>query len=124
MQEPAIKKALTTFEFLSQDARTRQLYEERQKSLMTYTADMEGAREEGREQGRHEGAVDTARKMLMAGMDASQIADLVDLSLDAVKAIRPSVTAAMLNGYESRQIIGKRPSLLTLFISRKIGPLD
>ena len=54
---------------------------------MTYTADVEGAREEGREQG----AVDTARKMLMAGMGVSEVAELVDLSVDTVEAIRQSL---------------------------------
>lgn len=48
MPEPAIKKALTTLEFLSQDREARALYEERQKGLMTYQTDMEGYREEGR----------------------------------------------------------------------------
>jgi predicted transposase/invertase (TIGR01784 family) len=103
MQEPALKKALTTLEFLSQDERTRQLYEERQKGLMTYTADVESAREEGHEEGREEGrqegrqegehqrAETTARKMLLAGMDVRQIAEFVDLSVDAVEAIRRSL---------------------------------
>ena len=99
MQEPALKKALTTLEFLSQDERTRQLYEERQKGLMTYTADVESAREEGHEEGRQEGrqegehqrAETTARKMLLAGMDVRQIAEFVDLSVDAVEAIRRSL---------------------------------
>ncbi len=91
MQEPALKKALTTLEFLSQDERIRQLYEERHKGLMTYTADVESAREEGREEGEHHRAATTARKMLLAGMDVRQIAEFVDLSVDAVEAIRRSL---------------------------------
>lgn len=87
MQEPAIQKALTTLEFLSQDERARQLYEERQKALMTYLADVEGAREEGE----HQRAVSAARKMLLAEMDVKQIAEFVDLSVDEVEAIRRSV---------------------------------
>ncbi|MDA8192545.1 MAG: Rpn family recombination-promoting nuclease/putative transposase [Thermaerobacter sp.] len=84
MQKPAIQKALTTLEFLSQDEPARQLYAERQKALMTYTADVEGAREEGE----HQRAVSTARKMLVAGMDVEQIAEFVDLSVDEVEAVR------------------------------------
>ena len=91
MQEPAMKKAVTTLEFLSQDERARQLYEERQKALMTYTADVEGAREEGREEGEHHRAVSTARKLMAAGMDVKQIAEFVDLSVDEVEAIRRSL---------------------------------
>ena len=92
MQEPAMKKAITTLEFLSQDERARQLYEERQKAWMTYTADVEGAREDGREEGREEGehrrAVATARKLVAIGMDVKQIAEVVELPLDEVQAMR------------------------------------
>ena len=96
MQEPAaIHKALTTLEFLSQDKRARQLYEERQKGLMTYKANMEGAREEGREQGRevgkHQHALETAQKMLGAGLEVPQVAEFVGLSVDEVEAIRRSL---------------------------------
>ena len=83
MQEPAMKKAITTLEFLSQDERARQLYEERQKAWMTYTADVEGAREEGE----HRRAVATARKLVAMGMDVKQIAEVVELPLDEVQAI-------------------------------------
>ena len=88
MQEPAMKKAITTLEFLSQDERARQLYEERQKAWMTYTVDVEGAREEGREEGEHRRAVATARKLVAIGMDVKQSAEVVELPLDEVQAMR------------------------------------
>ncbi len=95
MQDPAFRKALTTLEFLSQDERTRQLYEERQKGLMTYQANVEGAREEGREEGRKEGRKEgyenTVRKMLMAGMAIEQIVKFVDLSVEDIQAIRDTL---------------------------------
>ncbi len=101
MQDPAIQKALTTLEFLSQDAETRRLYQERQRSLHDYVSDVEGAREEGmekgrekgREEGREEGrkegetkkAVTVARAMLAKGMDVALVSEVTGLSLEDVQ---------------------------------------
>lgn len=44
MNEPILKKAMTTLEFLSQDAEARRLYDDRQKFLFDEASMMEGAR--------------------------------------------------------------------------------
>lgn len=87
MEESAFRKALTTLEFLSQDERVRQLYEDRQKALMTYQAEVEEARDEGREEGRQESRIAIARKMLAAGMDVGRIAEFVELPVQDVEAM-------------------------------------
>lgn len=89
MEEPAIKKALTTLEFLSQDERARQLYEDRQKALMTYTADIDGAREEGREEGEQIGIEKVARALLRAGDSVDKVMTITGLSREAVDALKP-----------------------------------
>ncbi len=86
MEEPAIKKALTTLEFLSQDERARQLYEDRQRALMTYTADVDGAREEGEQIGIEK----VARAMLRAGDSVEKVVTLTGLSREAVDALKPN----------------------------------
>ncbi len=68
MQEPAIHKAVSVLEFLSQDKRTRELYEERQKGLMTYTANIEGAREEGEQIGIQKGLAEGEQIGIQKGL--------------------------------------------------------
>ena len=48
----------------------------------------EKGREEGLEQGERLGKLDTARKMLVRGMDIVLIADLTGLPEDEIKALR------------------------------------
>lgn len=92
VKEPAIKKAVTTLEFLSQDEEARRLYEERQRALHDYVSDIEGAREEGIEKGIEVGELNRARttayKMLRAGMDVKQISDFVDLPVEQVEEFK------------------------------------
>jgi len=45
--EPALKKAMSVLEFLSQDEQARQRYIDRQKFLWDEASMIEGAREEG-----------------------------------------------------------------------------
>ena len=89
MEEPAIKKALTTLEFLSQDERARQLYEDRQKALMTYTADVDGAREEGEQIGRLAERRLVAQALLQAGDSIEKVMTITGLSRAAVDALKP-----------------------------------
>ena len=96
MQEPTIHKALTTLEFLSQDKRTRELYEERQKALMTYTADMEGAREEGIQKGEQIGIQKgeqigiqkVAKALLAAGDSVEKVMTITGLTRTEVDALQ------------------------------------
>lgn len=91
MEEPAIKKALTTLEFLSQDREARELYEARQKAMNDWISNIEGAREEGREEGKIQGAqnkaYEVARRMLEKGMPAEEVAELTELSVSEIKQI-------------------------------------
>ena len=50
---------------------------------------MEG-RQEGRQEGRREALLESARKMLSRGFDAAQVADVLDLPLEQVRALAES----------------------------------
>ncbi|CQR57521.1 hypothetical protein PRIO_5122 [Paenibacillus riograndensis SBR5] len=62
MNEPALRKAMETLEFLSQDSEARRKYEERQKALHDEASQRDGAQREGFAKGMQEG--------LQAGMQA------------------------------------------------------
>jgi len=82
--EPALKKAMTTLEFLSQDRKVRELYEMRQKALHDLRSMTEGAKAEGREEGRAE----VARNMLVKGMETGLIAELTGLSPQEIEDLK------------------------------------
>ncbi|WAH39314.1 Rpn family recombination-promoting nuclease/putative transposase [Alicyclobacillus dauci] len=87
MEEPVIRKALTTLEFLSQDAEARRLYEERQRALRDEISAVEGAREEGREEGR----LEVARNLLTMGLSVVEIAKATGLpEEDILKLQKPN----------------------------------
>ena len=73
---------------------TAEEYSEYQKSL-TRMSDYyniidsaeKRAREEGREEGREEARAEVARKMLQAGMDEKDVADLTGLSIDSIRVL-------------------------------------
>nr|WP_321163441.1 hypothetical protein [Paenibacillus sp. VT-400] len=58
MNEPILKKAMDTLEFLSQDREARRLYEERQKYLHDEASMIEWATEKGIAQGIEKGLVE------------------------------------------------------------------
>lgn len=70
MNEPVLKKAMDTLEFLSQDAEARRLYEDRQKYLHDEASMIEGAKEEGE----RNSATDVAKKLIQSGVDYAIIA--------------------------------------------------
>lgn len=94
MNEPMLKKAMTTLEFLSQDAQTRIEYEARLKFLRDEASRMEWAKDEGRaegiEEGRAEGKEEMARALLALGVDLSQIAKASGLSEEKIKGLENS----------------------------------
>ncbi|QTX31466.1 hypothetical protein KAR29_08800 [Aminithiophilus ramosus] len=47
-------------------------------------------RMEGRQEGRREAMLESARKMLSRGFDAAQVADVLDLPLEQVRALAES----------------------------------
>ncbi|MCM3173876.1 hypothetical protein [Paenibacillus sp. MER 99-2] len=65
--EPALKKAMSVLEFLSQDEQARQQYEARQKFLRDEASMIEGAREEGLKKGMEEGIKEGIKEGLKEG---------------------------------------------------------
>ncbi|PYY30083.1 Uncharacterized protein PIL02S_01685 [Paenibacillus illinoisensis] len=84
MNEPTLKKAMDTLEFLSQDREARRLYEERQKVLHDEASMMEWATEKGIARRLVEGekrkAIELAKNMLSLGIEVSVIAKAGGLS--------------------------------------------
>jgi len=91
VKEPAIQKAMTTLEFLSQDEETRRLYEERQRALRDYASAIEGAREEGREEGQQEGLQKVVREMLDDDLPLPAIAKYTGLSVKEIEKLRDDI---------------------------------
>uniref|UniRef100_UPI002FCE32B4 Rpn family recombination-promoting nuclease/putative transposase n=1 Tax=Paenibacillus sonchi TaxID=373687 RepID=UPI002FCE32B4 len=100
MNEPVLKKAMNTLEFLSQNLEARRQYEDRQKYLHDEASMYEAAetaarraRAEGEAQGKAEGEAEAkkevARKLLALNVDPSVIAEASGLSEDEIKALKP-----------------------------------
>lgn len=92
MEEPAIKKALTTLEFLSQDREARELYEAHQKAIHDWNSNIQGAREDGKIKGKIEGRSEVARRMRNKGMPVEDVAELTELSIEEVEQLRRDQT--------------------------------
>ncbi|WP_260865684.1 Rpn family recombination-promoting nuclease/putative transposase [Paenibacillus xylanexedens] len=90
--EPALKKAMSVLEFLSQDEQARQQYEARQKFLRDEASMIEGAREEGLKKGIKEGEAESKRKiaqnMLSMGLDQDTIMKATGLTSAELKEIQ------------------------------------
>ncbi|WP_254438381.1 hypothetical protein [Paenibacillus sp. DCT19] len=102
--EPALKKAMSVLEFLSQDEQARQQYEARQKFLRDEASMIEGAREEGLKKGMEEGIKEgikeglkegeaeskrrIAQNMLSMGLDQDTIMKATGLTSAELKAIQ------------------------------------
>lgn len=95
MNEPTLKKAMDTLEFLSQDREARRLYEERQKYLHDEASMIEWATEKGMEkgmekgivEGEHKKAVEIAKNLLEMGLDLDTIVKASGLSKEEVSAL-------------------------------------
>ncbi len=96
MNEPTLKKAMDTLEFLSQDREARRLYEERQKYLHDEASMIEWATEKGMAKGIAKGiaegeqkkAIEIARNMLDLGLEVSVIAKASGLSAAEVESLK------------------------------------
>ncbi|MGN7414879.1 hypothetical protein [Paenibacillus sp. SAF-068] len=102
--EPALKKAMSVLELLSQDEQARQRYIDRQKFLWDEASMIEGAREEGLKKGMEEGIqkgikegikegeAESKRKislnMLTLGLDQETIVKATGLTSAELKAIQ------------------------------------
>jgi predicted transposase/invertase (TIGR01784 family) len=89
VNEPMLKKAMDTLEFLSQDAQTRMEYEARLKYLRDEASRVEGAKAEGKAEGKVEGKEEMARELLALGVDTSVIAKASGLSEREVNSLKP-----------------------------------
>jgi predicted transposase/invertase (TIGR01784 family) len=67
--DPVMEKALDTLKFLSQDAKTREQYEARQKALHDYASAMRYAEDKGREEGLDKGREEGLDKGREEGLD-------------------------------------------------------
>lgn len=88
MNEPVLKKAMDTLEFLSQDAEARRLYEDRQKYLHDEASMIEGALAEGEARGEKRKAVQMALELLKLGVDTAIIAKASGLSEAEIIALK------------------------------------
>lgn len=95
MNEPALKKAMETLEFLSQDSEARRKYEDRQKILMDEASQRDGALREGFVKGVAEGTAAgeleakrvIAKNLLSMGMDYPSVQKATGLSEEELKSI-------------------------------------
>jgi predicted transposase/invertase (TIGR01784 family) len=104
MNEPTIKKAMTTLEFLSQDREARLRYEERQKFLHDEASAMEWALDKGIEQGIKQGiekgkqlglaegerkkSLEVAKGLLKAGIAVEVIIKTTGLTKEEILALK------------------------------------
>jgi len=88
MNEPILEKAMTTLEFLSQDAEARRQYDMRQKALHDEASMLAGAREEGESTGEYKKAKEVALKLLNKGMGLDMTAEVSGLSLEEVRQLQ------------------------------------
>jgi predicted transposase/invertase (TIGR01784 family) len=92
-KNPMMEKATTELEYLSQDPKTRQAYEDRLKAEWDYNTGMKSAYKDGKVEGIAEGelkgkldnAIETARKMKEEGFNIEQIIRISGLTEDQLK---------------------------------------
>jgi predicted transposase/invertase (TIGR01784 family) len=89
VNEPMLKKAMNTLEFLSKDTQTRMEYDARVKFLRDEASRVEGAKAEGRAEGEHRKAVEIAKNLLAMGLEIEAIAKASGLSEAEVRSLKP-----------------------------------
>ena len=89
MSEAAIDMAWDRIETFMRDAGKRRKYEQREKYEHDYVSDMNGSRREGLAEGlakgRHDGIAHVAINMLRAGTPISTVAQMTELTENAVR---------------------------------------
>ena len=89
MSEAAINMAWDRIETFMRDAGKRRKYEQREKYEHDYVSDMNGSRREGLAEGlakgRHDGIVHVAINMLRAGTPIPMVAQMTELTENAVR---------------------------------------
>ena len=102
MNEPGLKKAMDTLQYLSQDSEARRLYEARQKYLHDEASMLEGAKQagvkegmkEGMKEGIKEGIKEVAKNMLALNLDTATIAKATGLTEQEIDALRSELARA------------------------------
>ncbi|MGG0824161.1 Rpn family recombination-promoting nuclease/putative transposase [Paenibacillus turicensis] len=93
MNEPTIKKAMTTLELLSQDSEARIRYEERQKYLHDEASAMEWAMDNGLEKGKQQGerqkALEIAKNLLKEGLAIDLVSKATGISEKEIMSLKP-----------------------------------
>ena len=79
-KNPMIEKAIDELEYLSQDEKTRQMYEEQLKAEFDYNSGIYAAFRDGKLEGELTKALETARKMREEGFNPEQIIRITGLS--------------------------------------------
>lgn len=92
MNEPTIKKAMTSLEYLSQDREARMRYEERQKFLHDEASAIEWALEKGLQQGIEQGerrrTIQIAKSLIEAGVEIEIIAETTGLTKAEIASLK------------------------------------
>lgn len=73
MNEPALRKAMETLEFLSQDSEARRKYEDRQKFLLDEASQRDGAQREGFAKGMEEGKKEGLKEGMKEGLAKGEL---------------------------------------------------
>ena len=84
-KNPMIEKAIEELEYLSQDEKTRQIYEEQLKAEFDYNSGIYAAFRDGKLEGKLETQFETARKMREEGFHSEQIIKITGLSEDELR---------------------------------------
>ncbi len=90
VNEPALGKAMTALEYLSQDAEARRLYEMRQKALHDEASMLEGARTEGESIGNLKGKMEVAANLINMGMDVPAVSKATGLPVEELNKLKQS----------------------------------
>ena len=77
---PMLSKAIGELEFLSQDAKTRQIYEERLKADLDYNTGMADAYRRGQQEGEFRKSLNTARILKNKGFSQEEIMEITGLT--------------------------------------------
>ncbi|WP_340026594.1 Rpn family recombination-promoting nuclease/putative transposase [Paenibacillus sp. FSL K6-1096] len=96
MNEPVLKKAMNTLEFLSQNEEARRQYEARQRYLHDEASMYEAAKvaeakgwAEGEAKGKADSKKETALKLLALGIELSVITEATGLSVEEIQKLKP-----------------------------------
>jgi predicted transposase/invertase (TIGR01784 family) len=79
-KNPIIEKAIEELEYLSQDEKTHQIYEEQLKAELDYNSGIYAAFRDGKLEGKLETQFETARKMRQKGFSVTEIQEITGLS--------------------------------------------